>query len=32
MSFEQLKATGSIERLLKFRIGKKQSPRCPKSV
>jgi len=30
--FEQLKETGSIERLLKFRIGKKQSPICPKSV
>lgn len=30
--FEQLKATGSIDRLLKFRIGKKQNPTCPKSV
>jgi hypothetical protein len=30
--FEQLKATGNIERLLKFRIGKKSNPTCPKSV
>jgi hypothetical protein len=30
--FEQLKATRGIERLLKFRIGKKQNPTCQKSV